>query len=65
MIFRQLLGVLVTVERGDEGGEGAELPEPAKALERRDDALGESLLDALDREVPCGCPHDPGHGASG
>jgi hypothetical protein len=63
MVLRQLAGILVAVQARDEGGERPELSEPAQALERGDDAVCERLLDALDREVPCGCPHDPSHAA--
>ncbi len=59
MVVRELAGILVAVEGGDEGGERAELPEPTEMLERGDDAVGERLLDALDREVPSGCPSRP------
>ncbi len=65
VILRQLTGILVAVQARDEGGQRAELTQPPEPLERRDDAFGERLLDALDREVPRRCPHDPGHAASG
>src|SRR6185295_3227361 len=60
VVFGELTGLLVYVQARDERGQGAQLPEPAETLERRDDAVGERLLDALDREIPGGCPHDPG-----
>jgi hypothetical protein len=61
VILGELVGTVVSVEARDEGRQRSQLAEPAEPLKRRDDAVSERLLDALDREVPCGCPHDPGH----
>jgi hypothetical protein len=62
VIVRELAGILVPVEGGDERGESPELAQAPEMLERRHHAVGERLLDALDREIPSRCPHDPGHG---
>ena len=62
VIVCKLDRILIAVKARDEGWKGAQLSQTAEPLERRDDAVGERLLHALDREVPCRCPHDPGHG---
>ena len=62
VIVCELDWILVAVKARDEGWKRAQLSQTAEPLERRDDAVGERLLQALDREVPRRCPHDPGHG---
>jgi len=62
VIVCELDRILVAAKARDEGWKRAQLSQTAEPLERRDDAVGERLLHALDREVPRRCPHDPGHG---
>ena len=55
----ELSRIAACIERGDERRKRPELPQAAKAGERRCAAFAERLIDGLDRKIPRRCPQNP------